>query len=338
MAIIRTAAEAKTALPRVLSNLGNDKLIPDMESAEYKWLVPVTGFDLYDDFNTKVNTDPPADLNEDETALLKKMRTVVCIGAYLDDLGTDSAKITDSGLRSTESANMPRVVGWQYKELKNSLQSKLFDAIEALLKFLFEKKDSFNLWTDCDEYKSLNGLLIKTGQDFDAHYKLFQPLRTFYSLKNLIDEVQTDLIKPAIGEELLQWLMDIIAPDDDQKNIIKLLKKSIAYMTIKKACQHYSVRFDSNGFTVLSQNGDPENSETAGRTETNLPLFEMKMKACEEDSITYLTKARKALLDLREQSSNDDFNTAYDDGPLKDYDGSATRVRGNDIRTGIFRF
>lgn len=336
MAIVRTIAEVKAAMPRVLSNLSNVALIPDMQAAAIKWLVPVTGYDLYDDFNSRINADPPDALNEDETELLARMRAVVVLHAYLDDLGTDNAKITDNGIRSTETANNPRVVGWQYKELKNTLQSKCADSIEVLLKFLFEKKESFDKWTSSDEYKSLNSLLIKSGTDFDAHYKLFQPLRTFYSLKALIDEVQDDLVKPAIGADLFQWLMDITDPADDQKNILKLLKKAIAYMTIKKACQHYSVRFDANGFTVLFA-GDGENGENAGRTESNIPMFEMKMKACERDAQAYLQKAKMALLALRTDSTNDDLNTAYDSGPLQSYTGGNTRDRQNSTRKGVFR-
>src|SRR5688572_30718864 len=109
MAIINTAAEAKAAMPRVLSNLNATALIPDMDAAAIKYLVPWIGFDIYDDIDTKLAAATP--LSPEESALLARMRPVVAFHAYLDDLGTDNAKITDNGLRSTESANSPRVVG-----------------------------------------------------------------------------------------------------------------------------------------------------------------------------------------------------------------------------------
>lgn len=336
MALIRTAAEAKASLPRVLSNLGNNANLPDFQAAELKYLVPLIGYTQYSDIEGKINADPVEAMSDQETALLPYLRRVVAFFAYLDDMGTDNAKITDSGIRTTESANLPRVFGWQYKELKNTLQAKAYDAVEVLLRFLFENKDDYPEWVGSEEYSSLNNLLIKTGTDFDAHYRLYQPMRTFYALKVLIDEVQEDFLKPGIGEDLLNYFKEEASLDEDEKPILKLLKKATAYMTIKKACQHYTVRFDSNGFTIT--NSDQENPETAGRSQADVTLFEMKMNACESDALTYLTKAKKAMATLRPDSGNTGFTDAYDAGPLASYDIiAATRDRKNDVRKG-FRF
>lgn len=336
MALIRTTAEAKAALPRVLSNLGSAANLPDFQAAELKHLVPLIGYSQYETIEGKINANPAEDLSDAEATLLPYLRRVVAFFAYLDDMGTDNAKITDSGIRTTESANLPRVFGWQYKELKNTLQAKAYDAVEVLLRFLFENRLDYLPWLSSDEYASLSGLLIKTGTDFDAHYKLYQPMRTFYSLKVLLDEVQEDLIKPAIGTEMLAYFIEEEALDDDEKKILKLLKKAVAYQTIKKACQHYSVRFDGNGFTVLT--GDAENPETAGRTTADLNLFDLKMKSSEDDALTYFAKAKKAMATFRAGSGNEAFNQAYDAGPMVDYSLTATiRDRKNDIRKG-FRF
>lgn len=336
MSLIRTAAEAKAALPRVLSNLSNTSTLPDFAAAEIKYLVPLIGYSQYETIEGKINADPVEELTDAETALLPYLRRVVAFFAYLDDMGTDNAKITDSGIRTTESANLPRVFGWQYKELKNTLQAKAFDAVEVMLRFLFENKEDYLPWLSSDEYASLNGLIIKTGTDFDSHYKLYQPMRTFYALKVLLDEVQEDFLKPAIGEDLLDYFIAAEGLDDDEKKFLKLLKKAAAYMVIRKACQHYSVRFDGNGFTILS--GDAENPDTAGRTNSDIPLFELKMKSCEQDALTYLSKAKTALATFRPGSGNTAFNLAFDEGPLVDMDLTiTTKQRGNDERKG-FRF
>lgn len=342
MALIRTAAEAKAALPRVLSNLSNTSSLPDFAAAEIKYLVPLIGYSQYDTINGKINADPVEELTEAETALLPYLRRVVAFFGYLDDMGTDNAKITDSGIRTTESANMPRVFGWQYKELKNTLQAKAYDAVEVMLRFLFENKEDYLPWLSSDEYASLNELLIKTGTDFDAHYKLYQPMRTFYSLKVLLDEVQEDFIKPVIGEDLLYYFIEADSLDDDEKKFLKLLKKAAAYMVIRKACQHYSVRFDGNGFTILSAGGDPDSVDNSGRSDPSNAfhsgMFELKMKSCEQDALTYLSKAKKALATFRSGSGNEGFNQAFDAGPLVNVDLTVTtKQRGNDERKG-FRF
>lgn len=335
MALIRTITEAKAALPRVLSNLSNTATMPDFGAAEYKYLVPLIGAAQYDQVDGKM--DAMEQLTEAENALLLHLRRLSALYTYLDDLGTDNAKITDSGIRSTETANMPRVFGWQFKELRNTLQNKAFDATEVLLRFLQDNIIDYPIWAGSDEYAIFNSLIIKTGTDFDAHYKLYQPLRTYYSLKNLIDEVQEDFLKPAIGEDLLAFFISAEALTDDEKKLLKLLKKATAYKTIKKAAEHYSVRFDSSGFSVISQGADPENSDIAGRTEATLALFENKVAASERDAGTYLSKAKKAMVEYHDAGGSGAFNLAFETGPLVTWTDPAERTRGNEKRKN-FRF
>lgn len=341
MALIRTIAEAKAALPRVLSNLGNSALMPDFGAAEIKYLVPLIGFSQYEQIEGKINADPVEELTEAETALLPYLRRISAVHTYLDDLGTDNAKITDSGIRSTETTGMPRVFGWQFKELREALQTKAFDAIEVMLKFLFEHKADYAPWTSSDEYALVNSLLFKTGTDFDAHYKLYQPMRTYYSLRQLIDELQTDYVSPSIGKDLMQYFVAAENLEDAEKAILKLLKKSVAYHTIRKAIQHYSVRFDANGFTVLSAGGDQENAASVGRSDTtntsHQGLLNLKFDSCKKDGNTYMLKAMRAMVAYREAGGIAAFNDAFDQGPLVDFEDPDDRDKGNATRKG-FRF
>jgi hypothetical protein len=334
MALIRTAAEAKAAMPRVLSQLNATALIPDMDAAGIKYLVPLVGYGQYADIDQKINAVPAVDLSAEEQELLRYMRAVVAYHAYLDDLGTDNAKISDNGLRSTETANLPRVVGWQYKELKATLQTKAADAIEVLLRYLWENKDAFGLWRASEEYASFADLLIKTGTDFNQHYRLHQPMRTYYALKGLMMEVQDEFVKTTIGEDLLYYFVTIPV-DDDNRAIITAIKRAVAYLTIYKACKHYSVRFDMNGFSILT--GDADNVETAGRSQADVGMFELKMKACETDAMRHMNTAKKLLREFRTTSNDPDFNNGYDAGPLYGTETVTEKDRGNYDRN-IFRF
>jgi len=79
MALIRTAIEARAALPRVLSNLGNNANLPDFAAAELKYLVPIIGYDQYSAIDVKINDDPPVALTDAETALLPYLRQFAVI-------------------------------------------------------------------------------------------------------------------------------------------------------------------------------------------------------------------------------------------------------------------
>jgi hypothetical protein len=140
---------------------------------------------------------------------------------------------------------------------------------------------------------------------------------------------------------LLQFFVEAENLDDDTKAILKLLKKAVAYLTIKKAIQHYSVRFDAAGFTILSAAGDPQNAETSGRSDSfnafHGGLLDLKLDSSEKDGRAFFIKAKRSMAAYRDNSGSEAFNQAYDSGPLVNYTDPNDRTRGNENRKG-FRF
>jgi hypothetical protein len=64
MALIKTLNEVKAVLPKLVSNLADASLLPNFDTAEIKYLVPIVGMDLYTDFVTKYSDDPLTLSNE----------------------------------------------------------------------------------------------------------------------------------------------------------------------------------------------------------------------------------------------------------------------------------
>jgi hypothetical protein len=329
--LLKTTLELKAFFPRLLAKLNSNALLPDMDRAAQKYLVQYTGKALYDQYVTLYNAGNAAGV---PATILKNMQRVVAAYALLDDLGTTTATITDSGLQSAETSNMPRVYGWAFKEFRKSLSDAAADAVDVLLQSLWDNKGSLAAWTSSEAYKSFSTLLIRTAADFNAAHTLYQPQRTFYAVKSLIRDVQESIIGRAIGVELVSHLVGADLSDAEKK-CLHYLQKSIAFYTIKKACEHYSVRLSDAGFTIVS-GGDGENSDTAGRTDAG-SLLMLKMQACERDGKTYLTAAKRELAALyANPAAIAAFKTAYEGGPLKDWNPDRGRDLGNNRRK-IFR-
>lgn len=338
MALIKTLEEAKAALPRALSNLSNQAVMPDFAASENKYLIPVIGNALYDAINDKLNHTPtPTALSTEETAVLPFMRRVSAAYAFYDEMGTDAAKITDSGVRRLESANMPSAYGWQFKELKATLAQRAADSIEILLNYLFNHTDDYaDTWKLSEQYSRLKGMLIKSGTEFTGLYELFQPNRSFFAMAAIMDEVQEELISTSIGEDLVTYLAATLT-EEEEKKIQKQVKKALAYYTIARACKQFPVRFDSNGFTVLNSGGDGDNPETAGRAPADVPMFRLKMEEAASQGEAFLKKAKKRAADYRaDGGTHAAFNTAFDAGPLASFVDPATKTKGNETRK-IFR-
>jgi hypothetical protein len=339
MALTKTIDEVKEMLPSFISNLSDTESLPNFNNIEYKYLVPITGIGLYNDIHTKYNTDP-AGMSVLEKDVLKKMRLVAVVYGYYDGLAMGHLTLTDNGVRKILPKDTQAVAKWEFEKLQATLLNTAMDGTEVLLSFLFNNKADFALWTASNEFTGFNGLLIKSGTEFNSYYTLYQPLTTYYSIRNAVTTAQKQYIEEGIGKALLKYILEKQDPDATLKDIIDKLKQSLSYFTIAKCCRQYNVRFSLEGFTVLSDGGNPDHADHSGRKQADPVQLESKMRSSEKDGQFFIAQAK---FDLSKYYSAIDaplpdagFKTAYGAGPLKTYEDPATAVSGNDGRKGIY--
>jgi hypothetical protein len=295
--------------------------------------VPLVGTGLYNDISAKYNA-APSTLTGLEITLHKKMQAVVIAAAYMDEISRNTAKITDNGMRTANADQMQRVFGWEYREFKQGLTDLYYDSIEVMLQWLYDNKASFTLWTADDSYVRFNELLIKTGTDFSLHYRLYQPMRSFWMLRAQVQEVQYDYHRFALGKDLLAYFIGLASPNNDEDEIILALKKAMAYLTIYRACRVYSVRFGDNGFTIVSSDTEAQ-STTSGNVTTG--LFQHYMRSAEEDGMKNLTRAKRLCVEyFSNVGASNEFKTALSAGPLATY-ATPDITERNDALTRGFR-
>jgi hypothetical protein len=334
MPITKTIAEVKEMLPRFISNISATASLPNFDTPENKYLVPLVGIALYNDIHTKYNADPQT-LSDDDKVLIKKMRLVAVAYAYKSNIGFAQATLTDNGARKITPHGTENLFKWEFKELKDTLTETAFDATEVLLNYLFEKKPA--LWTESDAYKKINALLIKTGTEFNDQYDLYQPMRTYFSIRSVIADVQERYIKAGIGKELLKYLMELESPEEEEKECIDFIKKSLAFFSIKHAAKRYPIRISDQGFTILSGEGDKDSTEQ-GRVGADIKAIDVLVEDCELGGQDYLGKAIYGLAALyKKELATNDFKTALEAGPLNGYVSPEARTSGNENRKGIFR-
>lgn len=332
--LLKTTAEVKQLMPKLLAKMNNNALLPNMDRPAQKYLLPLLGQTFLDQLVTAYTNNSAAG---PIVIILKNAQLVVASHAFLDDIGSNVATITDAGLASHQTANMPRVYGWEFKSIKQYLQNIAADAVDVLLQSLWINKSHAALasWVASDAFKQFSSLLIRTAFEFNEAHRLFQPQRTFYAIKTYIQDCQEQIICQAIGESLVEYFISA-ALSDDEKKVMAHLQKALAFYTIKKSCEHNSVRVDEYGFTIMT-GGDPE-SDDAGRSGNQAGFILQKMQACERDGKAYLSKAKKELIHYSKQPDVPaGFTTAFLDSPLKDVDPDAKRDLGNAHRKGIFR-
>ncbi|MEP7375537.1 MAG: DUF6712 family protein [Chitinophagaceae bacterium] len=278
--------DKETARQFVRINFINDvSSLPDFDLAAARYLIPITGQDLYDDLVANITEAGYADL-------LKLCRAVIAPLGYMMELATIQTQLTDAGLRSISTEHSQAAHRWEYNEVKNHLEDKGAYAIEALLKYLFEL--SYALWTDSDEYKDINRLIFKTGIDFQKYFFIRHPHRVFWSLKPQVMEVQDFYINTTIGEEFFLSLKNNATPSAKEKVAIELIKKATAHFTIATAIEKRSVELTENGFSVMLSAGNSD-SANAGDAEQRDPQMDLLYKSCTRTGDAYLLQLKEYL-------------------------------------------
>jgi len=332
MALTKTIAEIKEVLPKLYSTVSNTSTLPNTYRAEYKYIVPVIGTTLY---NSLVTAYEANTLTVKQLQLVKHIRLASVAYATLDEIGLFVLTLQDSGAKKVQQGNTEPIRAWEVADLKTTLVNMATDGMELLITYLLDNKTDFAEWTSSDAYTKINMLLIKTGADLNEQYTIYQPQRSFFILKSLLYDVQFLYLYKTIGEELVVYLRDKVSPTTKEKACISLLKKALGYYTIAKACKNYSVSFSDNGFTIL---GDRNTLNGESTQPADKDLLQMKIKECESEGDSYINLANYELVALYSDTSvTNDYKTAFDKSPLKDYVQPVDRTSGNETRK-IFRF
>jgi hypothetical protein len=247
MALINDIATLKKYVKVMFTNQNSE--MPDIIGAEQKYLAPILGSTIYNNLLTEsANAGTPS-------TLLALCRAALAPLTYYEDLPVIHLSIGDRGIGTFVSDNMQAAHRWEYNELREYFAEKGCYALETLLEYLYTNANDLG-WATPDDYK----LIFLTGKEFHKYFRIFQPYRTFEDFRFIVKQVEDDFIKPAIGENVFFDLRDNYSQTGDVriKNIIGLIKKATAFLTISLATEVLPIKFSTKGATTLLARADTE--------------------------------------------------------------------------------
>ncbi len=233
--------------------INDNSSIADITAAEERFLEPILGAVLYEILLDEVDV-----VNSDYLPLIKKAQKALAPLAYWLDLPHIQSTISDRGAGTFSSDNMQPLHRWEYESLRESLADKGCFALEKMLQHLFEEADFYE-WT----VPATHNTIIKTGTEFSSIVTLFQPYRTFENLRPLVKQTEDQYICNSIGASFFEALRDAATPTAEEAKAIVLIKKAVANLCIKSACEVLPVKIAPGGFTtqLSDANEKPEQGE-----------------------------------------------------------------------------
>jgi hypothetical protein len=266
-------------------------------------LVSILGNELYSSLNNAYNlATAESDLSANQQALLDACRMV--IGPFISFYYTPKAEIqlSDSGPRRMETANAKTAYGYQIINFREQKLREAENACESLLAFLEANKASYPDWVSSYAFSAYRSLFIKSGAEFNKFFTSASPYRNYWAWRYKMDDVEEQVIRPALGDDLFDHLKTVDADASGvftaaETTLLKKLKKAIAYFTVAYAIPFHAVRIDSNGITIVSDNStiagkdmqprSPANGDNISQVQRNA---ESAAKEWLKNSLDYINK------------------------------------------------
>lgn len=293
MPLITTIETAKEFVKLNYNN--SSSALADMAGADARFIIPLIGRDLYDQLLDEITNNV-----DDHHELIQLCRAAAAPLAYWIDLPTLQTKITDNGISTFDNTSQQAAHRWEFEQLSDALADKGCYALEALLDHLYANAADY-AWTQPDDYK----LIFTTGKDFNIFYPLFQPYRTFQSMRPVVRKVEDEHIRASIGDDFFEELRDATAPTDEETKAIKIIKKAVAFLTIANSVEMLPVKMSSYGFTVLIRADEKPNQ---GEEQAPDNLLSMMRNNADRSGQSYLLQLKEY---LNKNASESVFATYY---------------------------
>lgn len=280
MAIIPNIAVARKYVQ--ITYVTDATSLPNMRRPESE-LKKVIGADLFAATEVRITANTPNDFD------IMCQEFVANYAFYLA-LPDMVAQITDGGIRTPVTDNMPKAFKWEYNEKREKLSEAALMAMDDVVAYMMEH----DIYEAAEGWNSSEHIFMH-GRLFARYYPMQRPWATFQFLKPLIDSVERTAIHSTIGEAFYKELLGMsFYPTEADTNytIMQYLRRAVAHLTIAKAVEQLSCRLTAEGFTVSYNKPD---SPRSGEIDTDAQRLSMVRMAAEKEGMDFLSKSKKYL-------------------------------------------
>lgn len=248
-------------------NINSDikTLAPAITEAERRFIIPALSQELYQKLDEHVNGSS-ASPDEGLDAILAKVEIPLANIAYWLHIPAGGVMMDDAGIHVLSTDSHKPASEYKTEDLKESVATAGFDALDDLFAFLEENKTNYPEWVASDSYTIFNELFLRTAKEFSKEYNIGNSRRTFLAIRHLIRDNQKTHIKKILGENLYNEILAQLKSrytveegsgsggDDPLTALNQLLLENIrpalAYLTISDATYELPLEFRGNGIIV----------------------------------------------------------------------------------------
>lgn len=298
MSLIRTIAQFCAHVRVQADGTKLENLAPDLRVAERRHLRPVLGPALYNDLSALPDADVQAALADPASVtggLLYLVHEALANLGLLEYLPLSQLQINDSGLYVTAGGSRP--FQWQIDQLKTSLRSKGYNALESVLEYLEAHAADFPAWATSLAAVQAREQLLASAADFTRHYDIAGSRLTYQALLATLRKVERFELEPVLSLdyllELKAQLVAGIVSLDNQVVLERFLRPALAHLVVAKAIPEVGLTFNGSNVELNIFRPDDANGKEADASLDQ--LLSLKMSQARADGQVFLTQLRRHL-------------------------------------------
>lgn len=252
-------------------------IAPYIKQAE-KYISDVIGTSLLTSLITLVDEEGT---DESLLLLLEKARLPLANFGYMLAISKLNVNVGDAGFTVTVSNNLEPASKWRIDDFRESVESSGNDALEVLIAFLEENKDTYTDWEDSIAYSYQKKFFINNATEFNDSVFLNISRLNFLELKPFIHQIEKSVIQPAICQTLFDEIKLQIVDDDlsdENKQLLNtFIRPAVCYLAMDKHTNNENYKLEGMRYAEQLQNHLNDNA-------SDYPLYQAS--DCYEDPIT----------------------------------------------------
>jgi hypothetical protein len=263
--LIKTREDFHQYTGLVSLNKAYESYKPSIEWAMKFHLIPLIGEVLYakleeNQFEPDASGSPSGsqpDHSDVYEKLLEKARLAEACFSAFDFTQISDVHITAQGLQAIASDTHKAAYEYQKRDVRNFFAQKADAATDDMLAFMEKHKEVFHEWSsDEDLYTQSKEFLINNAEEFSRFCDIGNSRRTWLQLRYAMRDAVELHIKPAIGEDVYNAIIEKIQAAQPfgakQALLVRSLKPAFANLTLAEALPDMTVRISGERIMVAS--------------------------------------------------------------------------------------
>lgn len=264
--------------------------------------------------------EPLADDDDIYTALLYKLRAVISNFLVASYVPRSEASLAQTGLQRTEGSEQKSAYRYQSAAFVKSYTIAGLDALDDLLATCAQHSSDIEEWHSSSEKELYDNLLIKNGVALRRYITLKHPHITYQQIATDMEDVEQIMFYKLWGNNYTALKERIKAEvlTDNEKMLLKVLQKTLAYMSLTRALPRLNFTIDTDGLLAVRAD-DQYDKQSASNSDFQLEQWNKSMTST---AMEYLDKAKLIFETIILQNPDDAYASNPVHSPTSKIDNS----------------